>query len=820
MNIYCRGDGYIFHIDPERIYQGSAGVNTIRFIGCFPSTAQVLVSYKLPNGLLTSPKILTFVSKLEEVSAPENGGKYSVWETVLGAVPRLDIDGKVLQDGNGNIVYDLDYTITENYGTAEMQFFIYPASYSVAIDDIIYNVGEGSLATAKMFFTIEKGDPALIPPIEELTSNDAKILLAEILNMVSSSNQNIDVVETELNEKIDRKQDKLGFAGYYDRTSSPVVTLAYHNTALAQKQDNLTFDGMYSPTANPVATVRTVVDKLAEIIGNAPESLNTLEEIAAWIAAHPESIPGLNALIAQNTQSIEGLQKRQSELIVKNIQQDGRFVDIEEGIAQLQYEDDVLKTNIEQNVESLSELRQEFENYVSGGGFGVDDETVKAIVEEETSPKFEEIESDITVIKRDLTNKQGTVSFDGDYNATTNKAATVATVSREIAKLVADAPEAFDTLEEIAKWIAEHPESVAQLNALIAQNAEAIAQLQETAVTKTNVEETVDSALEEAKASGEFDGPRGTGILNTTTGIAAYTTAVNGVTPSYRILLSTLKTQAKVNEVLIGDSVRYSFYLYPVITMDETYAYLGTRVSIRGATGAAGTNGADGLDGISVTVKSVAESTEDGGSNVVTFSDGKTLTIKNGSRGSQGVAGKDYVLTEADKTEIANEASDKVKETLVNEGVIPKPVDYTNLVPNSVNKNGDLYNSCGYLNNYCLNFTGEAVAKDDAVVTGFMPYTHGSTIRVTGSPYYDANSSARYWAVYDTNKALISAIKVFALISTHGATFVRRTDGMYELTVNTSKISAWSNAKFFRLSEGRCYGRDLIVTVNEEIEEV
>lgn len=184
----------------------------------------------------------------------------------------------------------------------------------------------------------------------------------------------------------------------------------------------------------------------------------------------------------------------------------------------------------------------------------------------------------------------------------------------------------------------------------------------------------------------------------------------------------------------------------------------------------------------------------------------------------------EQTLTEAQKaqarTNIGAVSGDEVMETLVNEGVIPKPVDYTNLVPNSVNKNGDLYNSCGYLNNYCLNFTGEAVAKDDAVVTGFMPYTHGSTIRVTGSPYYDANSSARYWAVYDTNKALISAIKVFALISTHGATFVRRTDGMYELTVNTSKISAWSNAKFFRLSEGRCYGRDLIVTVNEEIEEV
>lgn len=94
----------------------------------------------------------------------------------------------------------------------------------------------------------------------------------------------------------------------------------------------------------------------------------------------------------------------------------------------------------------------------------------------------------------------------------------------------------------------------------------------------------------------------------------------------------------------------------------------------KGETGAAGSNGADGKDGAngtSVTVKSVSESTADGGSNVVTFSDGKTLTVKNGSKGSKGdkgdkgdtgatgaagaagADGADYVLTEADKSEIA-----------------------------------------------------------------------------------------------------------------------------------------------------------------------
>lgn len=72
-----------------------------------------------------------------------------------------------------------------------------------------------------------------------------------------------------------------------------------------------------------------------------------------------------------------------------------------------------------------------------------------------------------------------------------------------------------------------------------------------------------------------------------------------------------------------------------------------------------GDKGDTGASGTSVTVKSVSESTADGGSNVVTFSNGKTVTIKNGSKGSTGSAGKTPVRgtdywTAADKTEIIN----------------------------------------------------------------------------------------------------------------------------------------------------------------------
>lgn len=83
-------------------------------------------------------------------------------------------------------------------------------------------------------------------------------------------------------------------------------------------------------------------------------------------------------------------------------------------------------------------------------------------------------------------------------------------------------------------------------------------------------------------------GQRGTGLLPVTTAPSSYTTAVGGITPAYRMAISTIKSQAGVTEVLLGDTVRYSYYHYPIAYLDASYAYFTTRVSIRGATGADG----------------------------------------------------------------------------------------------------------------------------------------------------------------------------------------------------------------------------------------
>ena len=73
----------------------------------------------------------------------------------------------------------------------------------------------------------------------------------------------------------------------------------------------------------------------------------------------------------------------------------------------------------------------------------------------------------------------------------------------------------------------------------------------------------------------------------------------------------------------------------------------------------------------SLSITKIQESDEDGGSNIVTFSDGHTMTVKNGKKGEKGDPGEkgadglngkdgvdgrdgtDYVLTDADKEEIA-----------------------------------------------------------------------------------------------------------------------------------------------------------------------
>lgn len=90
-----------------------------------------------------------------------------------------------------------------------------------------------------------------------------------------------------------------------------------------------------------------------------------------------------------------------------------------------------------------------------------------------------------------------------------------------------------------------------------------------------------------------------------------------------------------------------------------THSWNGTTLSITSASGTSSANlkGAKGDNGTSVTISSINQSTAAGGTSTVTFSDGNTLSIKNGSNGSN-------ATTTAVATQAANglmSAADKIK---------------------------------------------------------------------------------------------------------------------------------------------------------------
>lgn len=94
-----------------------------------------------------------------------------------------------------------------------------------------------------------------------------------------------------------------------------------------------------------------------------------------------------------------------------------------------------------------------------------------------------------------------------------------------------------------------------------------------------------------------------------------------------------------MSEVLVGDTVRYSTFLYPVIYIDAEYAYLTTRVSIQGNKGDTGATGPQGETGATGPEGPQGETGPQG---------------PKGDTGATGPQGPAYTLTSTDKTIIVN----------------------------------------------------------------------------------------------------------------------------------------------------------------------
>lgn len=295
---------------------------------------------------------------------------------------------------------------------------------------------------------------------------------------------------------------------------------------------------------------------------------------------------------------------------------------------------------------------------------------------------------------------------------------------------------------------------------------------------------------------------------------------------------------------------------------------------IKGDPGEPGDPGTPGKNGTSVTITKIQESTEDGGENVVTFSDGKTMTVKNGRKGNPGENGKtpvkgidyyndadkaefsSYIATELAKRgqlkpEFANsveECTDTTKMYVLPDGFIyayfekESDLPYTNLLPladvNTFTSN-DLKTATkkeGYFEGVRLNSSGNMVAQSGSYVTGFIPYKYGGEgdkIRVKNTGWCSSGNTMGVWA-YDANHVFISELVTFGkgtstnfdeMIAnsgngTAGRGWSKESDGQYMTTFVPSQASGIGNIDTSKIAYVRIFMGDFsnaVITINEEI---
>ena len=260
--------------------------------------------------------------------------------------------------------------------------------------------------------------------------------------------------------------------------------------------------------------------------------------------------------------------------------------------------------------------------------------------------------------------------------------------------------------------------------------------------------------------NGEFDGadgPRGRGFLNVSSSTSSASgTGDNGVAIKYKIALAAVKSEAVVDEVFVGDTVRRTVYLYPVVKVDDNYVYLSAYTSIKGTNGVTPVKGTDywtETDKTEMVFELIEQSAP------VSYAE-QTLTNEQKAQARANIgAAEDTVLELVNSIE---ECVDTSKRYVLPDGYIyaytygEHTTENKNHILSSINTDGTPYNGgAGYKKGYRLNSSGveTSVSDNESIVSGFIPY-NGQAVELR-VPNTQIGYSSNYLHVYDSNFSVI-----------------------------------------------------------------
>lgn len=316
------------------------------------------------------------------------------------------------------------------------------------------------------------------------------------------------------------------------------------------------------------------------------------------------------------------------------------------------------------------------------------------------------------------------------------------------------------------------------------------------------------------KAQGEpgTNGERGTGILRVTSAPTSYTTAIGGKNPIKRMLISTIKTQSGVGEVLVGDLIAHSYYQYHIYHLDASYAYMDTYQSIRGSAGAAGKTAYDYAQDGGYTGTEAEFAAKLAQDKILLYS-AQSLSDEEKAQARMNI-GAEAPLEYANSIE---ECVDTSKRYVLPDGYI-----YAYQLT-TYEKFTDVLKNVGFTPDMRINSSG-AIAPangNGSDVTGYIPCKPGDIIRIEDMDMPNDYLSGHYWSLvgsYDSNKTYIASNWLYASAGNTGGALVDVVyDSAGQVKQFTVKESVFGSNVAYIVINAKNITTDSKVYVNSEI---